>query len=432
MENYPRSIPTGGKGGEKSKKGCLFGCLGTAIGVPLILVLVGYFLLMHSSLPLKMVANLLNEDKNITIEGIGGSISKGFTIDSLRASDGSGNESVFEGLTLQWGDIDRMRTKREVVIEKIGLESAHIYVDGSDSKTEAEIDSSEETTADSSSSGEPLNLFEIKEIDVRKVVIESKTGDFKLELDEFLMKGFRIKGDDFDLASLSVASNMLDIRLEDADSVEFDGKSIPFKRRVVGTVKSEMHKDLLRDIEFTIELGAMTGGVVTRVQAFDGKFQIVDLGEGREKSMTITDFTPADYSAPESAGAVKNLSVYVLSGEKDPATGKEAQQLQSGNFTLGTAEFTMAPQQISGKTDDSPSGTRPIIATTQRGGLEITATLTDKSAPPFFDLALSSEPTRNQREIISLLWFDTPLAELSEAQAAEAEKIETQHFSETE
>jgi|GEM_PF-2460986 len=212
------------------------------------------------------------------------------TVDSFRSSDDSGNESVLEGLT--------------------------------------------------------LNLFEIKKIDVREVIIESKNGEFKLELDEFLMRGLRIKGDDFDLGALSVASNMLDISFEDTAIAMFDCKVIPFKRRIVGTVKSEMHQDLLRHIGFTIALGAMTGEMVGRLQAFDGSVEIVSLGTGVKQSVTIKDFTPSDYLGEDRSVLLKNISLSIISDELEPKTGEKTQLRETGHFDLGIAKFVMNPQLV--------------------------------------------------------------------------------------
>ena len=193
------------------KNNCLFGCLGILIGVPVLLVVIGYYAVMHTAVPLRLLANTLNHDKSLKIEGIGGSISKGFTIESIRYTNPAGNKSVLEGLALQWGDLMRMNRNQELVIEKIGLRRAHIFVDPSSKSTTTKstttLSSSSTTASSSSSSVEKLNLFEIKDVDVREVVVESTTGDFKLELAQILMKGFRIKGDQLDLDALSVGSN---------------------------------------------------------------------------------------------------------------------------------------------------------------------------------------------------------------------------------
>jgi hypothetical protein len=74
--------------------------------------------------------------------------------------------------------------------------------------------------------------------------------------------------------------------------------------------------------------------------------------------------------------------------------------------------------------DDSES----FFATARRGEVEITATLTESKAPPFFSIALSSVPARELNEIISLLWFDKAYADLPADQVAEIESIEAQHF----
>jgi hypothetical protein len=413
-------------------KSCLFGCLGTVIGIPILLIIIGYYVLMHTAVPLRLVAKVLDHDDQIKIEGLGGSISKGFTIETLRYSDDSGNESVLEGLTLQWGDIDRMRKNRELVIEEIGLRRAHIYVDTSEDTAETESKSSDTNADDTDEPGEKLNLFEIKKVNIRAVVIESTTGDFKLELDEILMKGFRIKDDEFNLASLTVGSNFLDLNLEDAETVTIAGEQVPFKRQIVGILKPEMHESLAKEIDFTIELGALAGEMATRVRCFNGSVEAVNLGPLGYEAITFKDFTPADYLAPESSGPVSKLSMEIRTvPEGDSETGLRSTQLESGSLTLGTALFTMAPQVLKVQHKDQAEieqQSESIVATSQLGGLEITATLNEAQEPPFFQVDLSSEPTREQRDLIALLWFGKAYGDLTPDQAAAVGATEKRHF----
>mgnify|MGYP007089530697 CR=1 FL=1 len=70
----------------------------------------------------------------------------------------------------------------------------------------------------------------------------------------------------------------------------------------------------------------------------------------------------------------------------------------------------------------------PIIATSQRDGLEITATLKQSQEPPFFKVSLSSKPPREPRDLIALLWFGKPYSDLSADQAATVDANEKRNF----
>ena len=414
------------------KNNCLFGCLGIFIGAPILLVIIGYFVVMHTAVPLRLLANTLNHDKSVKIEGIGGSISKGFTIESIRYTNPAGNVSVLEGLALQWGDLMRMNRNQELVIEKIGLRRAHIFVDTSDksatTKSTTTSSSSGTTSSSSSSSTGKLNLFEIKNVDVREVVVESTTGDFKFELAQILMKGFRIKDSQFDLAALSVGSNFLDLNLEDAQPETIDGNHVPFTRRIVGELKPEMHKSLTRKIDFTVELGAVAGEMVARARGFNGAVEAVNLGPLGHETITFKDFTPADFLAPEFSGPVSKFSMVIQTPEKAAEAGPRTANLESGNFTLGTTLFTMAPQVLNHDPSKPGESTDPIIATSQRDGLEITATLEQSQQPPFFRVGLSSKPPRETRDVIALLWFGKPYSNLTADQAATVDANEKRNF----
>ncbi len=404
-----------------SKNGCLYWCLGIFVGVPVLLAIIGYYVLMHTAVPLRLAAKILNQDQQIRIEGIAGSISRGFTIASIRYIDDSGNESILEGLALQWSDIGRMRKNRELVIDQIGLRRAHLYIDTSDDTTQPKSEATPTGSSSTASSGNKLSLFEIKNVDIREVVIESTTGDFKLVLDETLMKGFRIKGDEFDLASLSISSNFLDLHLEDAATATIAGEQIPFRRKVVGVLKPEMHKSLTKPIDFSIELGAIAGQMVTRFRGFNGSVEAVDLGPQGYEAITLNDFTPADTFAPEVSGPVSKLSIEIRTGEEDPRTGLRPTQLVSGNLTLGTTLFTMAPQVLRKDLDESNEHSESMVATSQRDGLEITATLKQSQEPPFYQVVLSSNPPREQHDLLALLWFEKTYGDLTPDQAAEVD-----------
>jgi hypothetical protein len=406
---------------------CLFGCLGILIGVPILLVMIGYFVLMHTAVPLRFLENTLNQDKSLKIEGIGGSISKGFTIESIRYMNPAGNESVLEGLALQWGDIIRMNRNQELVIEKIGLRRAHIFVDTSD-KSATTSSSGGTTSSSSSSSMGKLNLFEIKNVDVREVVVESTTGDFKLELAQILMKGFRLQGNQLDLAALSVGSNFLNLNLEDAQPDTIAGNPVSFTRRIVGEIKPEMHKSLTQKIDFTVDLGAVAGQLVSRARGFNGAVESVNLGPLGHKTTTIKDFTPSDFFAPDLSGPVSKLSMVIHTPEKAAEAGPRPANLESGNFTLGSTLFTMAPQVLNHDPSKPDELADPIIATSQRDGLEITATLTQYQEPPFFRVGLSSKPPRESRDLIALLWFGKPYSDLPADQAATVDATEKRNF----
>lgn len=410
------------------KNNCLFGCLGIFIAAPVLLAIVGYYVVMHTAVPLRLLASTLNHDKSVKIEGIGGSISKGFTIESIRYTNPAGNRSILEGLALQWGDLIRMNRNQELVIEKIGLRRAHIFVDTSNKTSTTKSSTSGTASSSSSSSMGNLNLFEIKNVDVREVVVESTTGDFKFELAQILMKGFRIKGSQLDLATLTVGSNFLDLNLEDARPDTIAGKSVPFTRRIVGVLKPEMHKSLTRKIDFTVELGAVGGQMVARARGLNGAVESVNLGPLGHETITFKDFSPADFLSPEFSGPLSKLSMVIQTPEKAAEAGPRDANLESGNFTLGTTVFTMAPQVLNHDPSKPDEPADPIIATSQRDGLEITATLKQSHEPPFYRVGLSSKPPREPRDLIALLWFGRSYGDLTTDQAATVDATDKRDF----
>jgi hypothetical protein len=407
-----------------SKKGCVIGCVAAAIGIPLLLVLGGYFLVMHSSVPLQLAAKAMGTVNDITIKGIDGSISSGFTIEEMRSSDSQGNESVLEGLSLKWSDMTKLRTSRELIIEEIALERAHIYISSSDEEGQTDSPSEENHdrgVARTEQEGTPLELFEIKKVDIREVVIESTTDDFKLELNQILMEGFRIQNDDLELETLTIGSNFIELQLENAEPTTIEGQNVAFTRRLVGSLKPAVHGSLDREIDFTVEMGAIDGNFVNRIQMLDGAVEVINLGNGGLQRLRIDNFNPADYFSKEWQGLLSEISLVVKSDTPDPQTGLRIVKAESGEFAIGNTTFFVEPQILleEGPEANADAPTPPIIATGKRDGLTITAKLEKLNAPPYFGVSLSSTPERKPRELLALILFNQPFSELNPAQQAE-------------
>ena len=421
-----------------SRKGCVIGCLAAVIGVPLLLLLCGYLLIMHSSVPLKMLAGAASQADGLTIKGISGSIASGFSIEELRTEDSNGKESVMEGLTLKWDDMTRLKTSRELIIEEIGLERAHIYFDSDDmGKGESESNRSEGTDSGASNSptdndGTELELLEIRKVDIREVVFESTTDGFQLELDEILMEGLRIQGDEFELGALTVGSNFLDLELEDAQPTTIAGQEIPFTRRLVGSVKPNVHESLAREIDFTFDMGAIDGAFVHRIQMLDGKVRILDLGDDGQQQLRIEDLDPPDYISPDWHGLVRDLSLMVTNEKRNPQTGLRKLIAESGTFSVGSTEFVIDSQILleegpeAEESDSAPAPT--IVATANKGDLTITARLHHLDGPPFFGVSLNSTPEHEPQDLLSLLLFDQSFADLNPARKAEVKTAVEKHL----
>ena len=89
-------------------------------------IAIGYYVILHTAVPAKIAAWALNKDPDIQIEGITGSLSKGFGVETIRYTDEEGNTNALDDIRLHYekdGDT--------TVISEVHVGRGYFYVDRS-------------------------------------------------------------------------------------------------------------------------------------------------------------------------------------------------------------------------------------------------------------------------------------------------------------
>ena len=280
-----------------------------------------------------------------------------------------------------------------MIIEEISLDRAHFFYNSdSSSEDDEDLGTEEGDPAADDGGNRELKVFELRKVDIRKVVFESKNSDFKVEIDEIFLKGLRIEDDTFALEDLSVGSNFVDLQLEDATAVEIAGVRVPFKRQVRGSIKSIVHPSVLKDIDFTVEMGAMGGDKVTRARLFEEAVEVFNPTGNDEGFMIADHFTAADYFAPKLIALPDDLSITMRHG----GAGEESVKVEGGAFAIGKAAFVIAAQLL--QEEDAP-----IVATSNHAGLDITARVRIIEEGVGLRVELDSKPASSPRDLIATL-----------------------------
>lgn len=399
--------------------GCILGCFGVVVGVPLLLALIGYVVIFHTSLPLKYVANSLNTSQSeITLRGVSGSISRGFKVQEVVIDgDSEKPDSTIKGLTFRYlGFWDAMFDHR-FVIEEISADSSEFVVSPEffDLST-ANDDAEEPITSSSTSSGgvqiEEMGLFELRNLDLRDTRIRTADGEFDVRIPTIRLSGLRIEGDDFELAELEVESDVLTMELEDATPERIDNQFVPFSRKIRGAVNPGLHGAIRRPFDFSIEFASVGSLTKTRIRAFDGAFEHVDLPDGGTR-LTFSEFSVADYFDLGSKPAVERLSIVFRSSAEESTELKA----ESGEFHLGATRFEVPAQAI-----DRSNALAWLEAHGHVAGAKIDAVLRNHEKAWVPAIELRSDPEMTIHEILARVYFEASYEELA---ADQKEKVDT-------
>src|SRR5262245_24041356 len=83
------------------------------------LVISGYYVLMHTSVPFRMVANVITEagtNQNLRIQGISGSISKGFTVKSITWGETDKDANQIQDVRVLYGSFWDIMSGQKIII----------------------------------------------------------------------------------------------------------------------------------------------------------------------------------------------------------------------------------------------------------------------------------------------------------------------------
>jgi hypothetical protein len=149
---------------------CL-GCLGIALA-GLLLVCAGlcgggYYTLFHTSVPLATLEDMLESGGAMEIEGLSGSISRGFHIDKVRLLADEAHNSELTQIDFEFNGVRDLAKNDRLLIEKFTVGGGMIYYEP-DVEAETSAASAEDETADSEpdSENEPSAEESVPEVEI--------------------------------------------------------------------------------------------------------------------------------------------------------------------------------------------------------------------------------------------------------------------------
>lgn len=382
---------------RSGKRGCL-GCLGAVIGIPLLLILIGYLVIFHSSIPIKWVVNQVTEDTNkLEMHGLRGSLASGISAKRMTVHGDAGESSIDDFAFRYNGIIDCVRNKRLIIRELSATKSVFVVANdffaGSDDPDEDDP-ATEVAGEEGETDGDGLSLFELRELRFENSSIRTADGSTRIEIPLIHLAGLKVENDDFDLATLEVVSDYLNIELSDATPDEVEGHRLPFTRKITGRVLPGIHEIVKAEIDFMVEFAAIASDPIVRITASGGALQQITLPDGtsvlRVNGLSIGRFLGTGVDMlPE------RLTMTAREGDDNIS-------IEDGEFFLGLTRFEISSQKLNAKEKHAA-----LLAKGQADGREIVAVLrpTDEQAWPPLTIEFRTEPPIAQPELLALIYF---------------------------
>ena len=410
---------------QPSGGGCGMGCW--AIGCTAVIALMfvfcggGFYGLFYSSLPLKFVESAIESEGNVEIEGLKGSLTSGFTADTLR----------FESVKDKWSELSDIKFKYSggssffrsdsLIIEEISVNGGTIYAEWDEGETELNFELDFDRDMDLGSEFEDLEREfgrsggprEIR-IDLVRVanlkIINTNTG-VEITLDDIKFSGFQyLEGELVDLGEFLVKSSQLE--MVTVDSTEFAEEE--HSKRFEGTVRKGVDHRLTKDLPFAFDFSVNDEFLVDMVSVLaDGQVRFQERDDVR--SIRFSEFTPGEYIAPRNgqilpsqidftltdSEASDELDRYLLDGEGALSMGKTVFELSQSSEVADTDEEL--PTRLFGE----------ALVDNKKVALEV---IMGSPYSPTWRIALSSGEFESENEVWAQTVFGASFSELNEAQ----------------
>ncbi len=372
--------------------GCLFNLLLGCVALVLALVGCAYIVVMHTSLPFKVVASSLERattNVNLQITGVSGSVASGFGVKAMRWTGGE-----IADVRVQYSGFRDWMSKQELILHEVHIGKAHLDITDWKSNT-----ASTNATPASTSSAWPLKLFQLDRLTFQDVVLTNCLTGFSLAIPALEWTGFKVAQGTLDLGQLKMDSDRLKITTKPA-------LSAGFQKLVEATLLPKLHPAIRRPIDLMAEVGCMGSHIACRVRAFGGQLAY-EMQPDHTGLLNCTELDLADYfDAPLPQKLTVKVAVAAASGQKTCPI-----KLQGGSFVLGVSTFVIPEQGL--------SATNVLLAVSRAADAEFRYELIASDEPPHIRQRLSAQPALPPKDTVALVFFGKRSAELSAAEQRE-------------
>jgi hypothetical protein len=379
-------------------------------------------------------------NQNFKVEGISGSIAKGFRIKSITWGEKDKGASKIEDVRLLYSNFWDLMGGRKVIFKEIHIGKAHLDVTGIEellsptNSVDSDFESAEDeedtnavanpnVTPGANPANSPVwrtssrrhrgniyrpgnQLFQVDKLSIEDVFITNRVTGFALSMPAVEWKGFKAQGENVELGQLTINSDRLKVETKPGETAEINGQPVKFQKKLEGTILPLLHKSVRQPIAFTIDAVPTRSNLVWRLSSFEGRMEVYraadDTGFVHCKDVDLKSYF--DVAVPEHLTAEATMN---RKGQK------EIVKLQKGSFKLGSSQFDIQPQEWA-KT--SVSSTNHLTAISRTANAVITYHLLVPDEPWNIEQRLTSAPPLKPQELLARVYYAKPFAELSAAE----------------
>ena len=379
-----------------------------------------YYGLFHTALPIKMVTGVIGM-AGIEFKEVGGSLESGVHIDTISSS---GGEFILRNFRFDFNGLIDLMMKKELKISKLSIDELTYIQAGPSPSTKTNKVTKKTPKKDKSKSKsdvlkdaeEMLKLLTINDLHISKVHIKLNTFETPLIIDNFKVLEFNSKNTYF-FKSLDFSSNMGSLFLEP------DQKGRGFRLAAVAkpSVFAVIKKDLSLNGNLSIEAGKLK---TFQLEGFDGRFKANLINNDLIINLLDLDF--AQYLNKEYAITWLNGDI-VWGNFQHPSF----ENIQTKNLSLkvGLTPFTFKDEKLLDEDKMSPDKTEFLFSASNTPDLLLNfafmkeySSSTD-SGKKFLKVSLVSNPSAEKMGLISRVYYQSELEQLSVDQKASLEKI---------
>lgn len=389
---------------DKSRNGCSMGCCSIGcmgiIGMFVLVGVVGYYSLFHSSLPLYLFEAAIEESGEVEIEGLEGTLSSGFSADEIRFKTMDDRWSNLTDIKFKYDSDSSLFGTERLIIEEVSVNGGTIYADWDPDENELGFDPDitgefseefRELDEEFAEFGEEmreeighspgLRELRIDLVSVTNVKIVNPATELEITIDEMKFEGFEWQeGNLQSLGELLIRSSQVD--LVTVPSVEFS--EMKNARRFEGNLRAQADHRLMADVPFVFEIGVDDElEIFISSELFDGRLRFVDIPD--QTSLSYIDFSPGEYIDLKDGSVLPSKITLKLDFGEDKEQGPTRVN-EDGAFELGITRFD--DLRIV-KPDNGPSvvvATAIVEGETVRAFIEIAG-----PSSPWWNVSLESE-----------------------------------------
>ncbi len=404
--------------------GCLIAGAVTFVLLAVALVFTGRYLLFNTAVPFRWLISAFLPPGS-TVDGVSGSVSSGFSIQSIRWRGPNGEPCEINDVRFKSSGIDDLTKHHQLIISEISVGKAHLYVSSDPHSTQNNFHwhssgSGRISPFQGSSGKSSLQLLRIDRIHFGDIYVKDVQSGFEFSMPTLDYTGFNYENGKTDLGILSIVSDRLEVRTEPGRTFQMGDKRVLFQKELNGTAKPRLSNSIKQPIDFSLDLGfGENQEFIWRLEAFSHRLIAYSDATGGEYYRAM-DLPLSSYLSIEPWDLPSKIN---LDGKVPAGQYPAADQVTppKGDFVIGATDFVFAPEVV----PVNQSGYRyhyEIKARQKTAGQELIASLIYQSEEPRVRLAFSSNPPMPPQDLLATIFYGQPYAALGQA---ERQQIDT-------